>query len=367
VTAPRQATQDRRFVAFYLPQYHPIPENDKAWGKGFTEWTNVVASRPRFRAHYQPHLPADLGFYDLRLPEVREQQADLARAHGIDGFCYYHYWFGGRRLLERPFAEVLASGSPDFPFCLCWANENWSRRWDGGSQEIIIAQNYSDADDYQHLRWLANAFTDRRYMRVDGRPLFLVYRANDLPDPLRTTTIWREEAHRLGIGDLYLCRVEAFYEDHGDPRPLGFDAAVEFQPDISSFGPRQLGGILGRAWRKFFDANHGLRDNNVYPYQGTVQMAIAKGNVAYQRYPCALPSWDNSPRRPNGARILHGSTPQDYEVFVRGLLKRTPPFSPDENLFFVNAWNEWGEGNHLEPDQRWGRAYLEAHLRATGR
>ncbi|MDQ3627188.1 MAG: glycoside hydrolase family 99-like domain-containing protein, partial [Verrucomicrobiota bacterium] len=216
-----------RAIAFYLPQFHPIPENDEWWGKGFTEWTNVAKTRPIYPGHYQPHLPNELGFYDLRLPEARDAQADLARDHGIHGFCYYHYWFNGRRVLERPFNEVLASGRPDFPFCLCWANENWTRAWDGREHDVLLAQHYSEADDREHIRWLCRAFADPRYIRIKGKPLFLVYRTTALPDPRRTTDIWREEARRLGIGELFLGRVESnFPGERGDPRPLGFDAAV---------------------------------------------------------------------------------------------------------------------------------------------
>jgi hypothetical protein len=191
-----------RLIAFYLPQFHPIPENDDWWGKGFTEWRNVVQAKPLFPGHYQPHLPADLGFYDLRVPETRQAQADLAREYGIHGFCYYHYWFKGRRLLERPFNEVLTSGQPDFPFCLCWANESWTRAWDGQSGVILMKQEYSEEDDYQHIRWLSNVFRDKRYIRYEGKPLFLVYRVRDLPNPLQTTEIWRNEARRAGIGEL---------------------------------------------------------------------------------------------------------------------------------------------------------------------
>src|SRR6266446_2869134 len=199
-----------RVIAFYLPQFHPIPENDAWWGKGFTEWTNVTKARPLFRGHYQPHLPADLGFYDLRVAESREAQADLARQYGITGFCYYHYWFAGKRLLHRPFDEVLTSGRPDFPFCLCWANENWTRVWDGGGSEVLMEQTYSEQDDRAHIQALMPAFADTRYFRIDGRPLFLVYRTELLPEPARTADIWRSEVSKAGLGDLYLARVENF-------------------------------------------------------------------------------------------------------------------------------------------------------------
>ena len=231
-----------RAIAFYLPQYHPIPENDRWWGKGFTEWTNVVKARPLFRGHYQPHLPADLGFYDLRLPEVRQAQVDLAREYGLSGFCYYHYWFNGKRLLHWPFDEVLASAEPDFPFCLCWANENWTRIWDGGDSEVLMKQTYSDKDDLAHIRWLARAFADPRYIRVENKPLFIIYRAHKLPDIRKTTAVWREECRRRGIGEIFLCRIDTA-SDTLRPSELGLDAAVEFQPDWSSLGP-QLGSRL---------------------------------------------------------------------------------------------------------------------------
>jgi lipopolysaccharide biosynthesis protein len=185
-----------RLIAFYLPQYHPIPENDAWWGKGFTEWTNVSKATPLFPGHYQPHLPADLGFYDLRLADARQAQADLAAQHGLDGFCYYHYWFGGKRLLERPFNDVLASGKPKLPFCLCWANESWSRRWLGEAKDVLMRQSYSLDDDVNHARWLIGAFSDFRYIQVEGRPMFLVYRPTDLLDPQRTTDTWRSECVR---------------------------------------------------------------------------------------------------------------------------------------------------------------------------
>ena len=229
-----QQARTARLIAFHLPQFYPTPYNDEWWGKGFTEWTNVTKARPRFRGHYQPHLPADLGFYDLRLPEARDAQAALAAEYGIYGFCYYHYWFNGKMLLERPVNEILKLGSPDFPFCLCWANENWTRVWDGRDKKVLMQQAYSPQDDLMHVRWLSEVFSDSRYIRVGGKPMFLVYRSAALPEPKRTTERWREEAVRLGIGDLHLCLVENNFGDPiVDPTAQGFDAAVEFQPRLS--------------------------------------------------------------------------------------------------------------------------------------
>ena len=221
----RPDTGGVRSIAFYLPQFHPIPENDEWWGEGFTEWTNVRRARPLFPGHHQPELPGPLGFYDLRDSNVRDAQADLARSHGIDAFCYYHYWFGGRRLLERPFDEVLASGRPDLPFCLCWANEPWTRAWDGSDRKVLVHQDYSEDDDRRHISWLIEAFKDERYVRVDGKPLFLVYRADAMPDPAGTTRLWRDMADRAGLPGLFLCRVESRHEG-GDPAAVGFDASV---------------------------------------------------------------------------------------------------------------------------------------------
>jgi lipopolysaccharide biosynthesis protein len=349
-----------RLVAFYLPQFHPIPENDEWWGRGFTEWTNVTQGRPTFPGHHQPHLPADLGFYDLRLPEARAAQAELAAAFGVHGFCWYHYWFHGTRLLQRPFEEVLASGEPDFPFCLCWANEAWTRAWDGRSGDVLMAQRHSEEDDLAHLRWLAGAFADPRHIRVDGKPLFLVYRARRLPDARRTVETWRQEASRLGIGELYLCRVESYSDEHGDPADLGFDAAVEFQPDWRNLGaPRRQGGAW-RAARALRLSSRGYAER-VYDYDTVVDRMLARPPVEYRRFPCVMPSWDNTPRAKRERVVMHGASPDGYERWLRAVLSREEGEDP---LVFVNAWNEWAEGNHLEPDQRFGRGYLEATRRA---
>lgn len=351
-------------IAFYLPQFHPIPENNEWWGKGFTEWTNVAKAKPLFPGHYQPHLPADLGFYDLRLPETRQAQADLAREYGIYGFCYYHYWFNGKRLLERPFDEILASGKPDFPFCLCWANENWTRKWDSQEQNVLMEQVYSEEDDRLHMRWLAKAFRDRRYIKVDGKPLFLVYRAMKIANPIKTAKVWREEARKLGIGEIFLCRVESFPDEHNDPSLMGFDAAVEFQPDWSHL---RLPLQTGRRWqlaRELGLANQAYGINRIYDYSTIVEHMLAKPTPDYQQFPCVTPSWDNTARRKKDAIILQNSTPQSYEHWLKTIVDKTLSNKSAENLIFINAWNEWGEGNHLEPCQKWKHAYLEATRRA---
>lgn len=352
-----------RALAFYLPQFHPIPENDQWWGKGFTEWRNVARARPLFSGHLQPHVPADLGFYDLRLPETREAQAALAREHGIFGFVYYHYWFQGRQLLERPFREVLASGRPDFPFALCWANEDWTRAWDGASGEVLVRQEYSADDDRAHIRHLLPAMADPRWIRVAGKPLFLVYKASRLPDPRRTTDTWREEAARAGLGELYLCRVEHDH-DKGDPRALGFDAAVDFQPDFANLGRALRRSVAARALRRLHLTNQAYRSHRIYDYATFVERMLARPAVTYKRFPCVTPGWDNTPRRRRQGLVLRGSTPDAYERWLRATLDAFAPFGPGEDLVFLNAWNEWAEGNHLEPCRRWGRAYLEATRRA---
>jgi lipopolysaccharide biosynthesis protein len=351
-----------RFVAFYLPQFHPTPLNDAQWGPGFTEWTNVSRATPRFRGHYQPHLPADLGFYDLRLPEVRDAQAQLAAAYGIDAFCYYHFWFDGERELQRPFAEVLSSGEPRFPFCLCWANENWTRVWDGGDREVIRAQRYSEQDDLRHIRWLSEAFADPRYLRVSERPLFLIYKASGLPNPERTVDTWRNECRRLGVADPFLCRVDSWNEQRTDPRSLGFDAAVEFLPDMKLFGPRLYRRLPLRAIRKYVRPSSGVRIHKLFDYAQAVDLALSQPASPYPRFRCVLPGWDNSPRRRSDAHILVGSTPAAYQRLVEGVTSAALREGGEDTLVFVNAWNEWAEGNHLEPDQKWGREYLRANL-----
>jgi lipopolysaccharide biosynthesis protein len=350
-------------VAFYLPQFHPIPENDHWWGRGFTEWTNVAKARPLFRDHYQPHLPGELGFYDLRLPETRVAQADLARAHGIEGFCYWHYWFEGRRLLERPFHEVLTSGQPDFPFCLAWANETWSRRWLGEEREILLKQSYSDDDDTKHAQWLVTAFADRRYMKVGKRAVFLIYRPRDLPQPRRTVERIRTAALERGLEDPYLVGIDAHCPGV-DCRDLGFDATLAFEPQLSALPDhnheRRTFQRLKRN-RKLGVASPTLK---IYDYV-EARSRMAKIGRAGPFLPCLFVGWDNTPRRGRKGVVIVNSTPRGVEAGLVELIGHVQPRPFEQRFVFLNAWNEWAEGNHLEPDVKHGRGFLEAIRRAA--
>jgi hypothetical protein len=334
-------------LAFYLPQYHPIPENDEWWGKGFTEWRNVTKARPLFPGHYQPHLPGELGFYDLRVPEVRMAQAELAREHGVHGFVYYHYWFHGRRLLERPFEEVLASGVPEFPFALCWANEEWTRGWDAQTGHVLVRQEFSEADDRAHIRDLLRAFRDPRYITIDGRPLMLIYRPALVPNLLRTSEIWRSEVQKAGFPDLYLCWVESWGIPPGGhgPKPFGLDASVGFMP------------VQGAQLHPSLET---LRGHRILDYESAAESALDLLDCPWKRFPSVMVGWDNTARRTQGATIYHGATPAHYEHWLRSTADRLSGVRSEENYLFILAWNEWAEGNHLEPDQRYGRAFLEA-------
>ncbi len=359
-----------RAVAFYLPQYHPIPENDAFWGPGFTEWRNVVRARPRFRGHAQPHIPGDLGFYDLRLPQTRAAQAALARSAGLSGFCYYHYWFSGRRVLQAPFDAVLTSGEPDFPFMLCWANENWTRAWSGGDRDVLLGQTYSDDDTAAHARDLAPAFADPRYIRIDNRPVFAVYNTDDLPCPHRWSDVFRTALAAEGI-DPFLIRVERYLDrDLRPPAALGFDAGLDFQPFSRSFRrwldtrPDLRRAPVARVKHRIRRGAARLRDlDTYYDLAAFIDYDISQPAPPYQWFPGVTPSWDNSARRPPGkAIIFRGSTPELFRDWVRAKASLATTTGAPE-LVFVNAWNEWAEGNHLEPCLRYGSRWLEA-LRA---
>lgn len=338
-----------RVIALYLPQYHPIPENDCWWGDGFTEWTNVRKAVPLFAGHDQPRVPTELGYYDLRDPEVRETQARLARLHGVSAFCYYHYWFAGRRLLERPFAEVVAAGAPDFPFCLCWANESWTGIWHGAPDRMLVEQTYPGRDDHErHFQALLPAFSDPRYVTVGKKPLFLIYLPFAIPDVAAVLDLWRTLAVRAGLAGLYVVGVRT-WKSAWNPAVQGFDASVTFRlPPYPSPGvvPRRVPSGAERVF--------------TYDHARIVDLLVAPPERNFLDLPCIGPNWDTTPRLGTRGVVLHDSRPDLFRRNVRTALERVEGLGGDERLIFIKAWNEWAEGNYLEPDARHGRGYLEA-------
>jgi Glycosyltransferase WbsX len=345
-----------RLIAFYLPQYHPIAENDEWWGKGFTEWTNVAKAKPMFRGHYQPHIPADLGFYDLRVPETRAAQAELAMENGIEAFCYYHYWFGGKRILERPFNEVLRSGEPDFPFCLCWANHSWTGVWAGCPGRTLIEQVYpGDDDNIAHFNTLLPAFSDDRYVTVDGKPLFIIYDPLRIPEINRLTDTWREMAVKSGLKGIYL--VGMSWIPDWNPLLYGFDASTpkDRRPPVRD---EILTGHTTLQWlNNLFQKISGKP--TVYDYEKVLPSMMYHEVSEYEDYPCLMPNWDNTPRSGSSGLVLQGSTPELFRVPLRNAIEILKKKPLEHRLIFVKSWNEWAEGNHLEPDLRFGKAYLE--------
>ncbi len=341
-----------RCIAFYLPQFHPIPENDEWWGKGFTEWTNATKATPLFNGHYQPHVPTDLGFYDLRVPETRAAQAEMAREYGVEAFCYYHYWFGGKRLLERPFNEVLESGKPDSPFCLCWANATWSGIWHGNPKRILMEQTYPGTEDYEaHFRELLLAFRDNRYLRVDGKPLFIIYKPKDVPDIQHVVQLFRQMAERAGLPGIYLVGVS--HHDNWDPKVNGFDAAVV----------QNLPGLTGKIPLRHplikFRAKLGGHRLTIYQYKDLLKSFVPERTRQMEYLPCVIPSWDNTPRSGMNGLVMEGSTPELFRQSLRQALENVSAKPPEHRLVFLKSWNEWAEGNHMEPDLRFGHSYLE--------
>jgi hypothetical protein len=344
-----------RLLAFYLPQFHTIPENNEWWGQGFTEWTNTARAKPLYRGHYQPHVPADLGFYDLRVPETRQQQADLARDYGIEAFCYYHYWFAGRRILERPFQEVLASGKPDFPFCLCWANESWTGIWHGAPRRILIEQTYPGPDDHRaHFETLLPAFADARHVRVDGKPLFLIYKPEKLPDARQTMALWQDMAVKAGLPGLFMVGTTAIAG--WNPLEHGFDARVDLPLVTARSWVSRRRPI---AWlRQRYEEHRGLP--TIHSYEKAIVERLAIPATDFDSYPCLVHAWDNTPRSGKNGVVMEGSTPALFRTLLTRAVEASRPKPPDRRLVFLKSWNEWAEGNHLEPDQKLGRAYLEA-------
>jgi glycosyltransferase involved in cell wall biosynthesis/ubiquinone/menaquinone biosynthesis C-methylase UbiE len=339
-----------KIICFYLPQFHAIPENNEWWGNGFTEWTNVQPAQPQFEGHYQPHVPGELGYYHLLDTAVQRRQVELAKLYGIGGFCFYFYWFGGKRLLEAPLENYLKDSSLDLPFCLCWANENWSRRWDGLDSEILIAQQHSADDDLAFIQHVARYLRDPRYIRIDGRPLLLVYRPSLLPSAKATTARWREWCRNNDVGEIYLAYTQSF--EMVDPAKYGFDAAVEFPPNNSA--PPNITDSVTPLGDEFCCT---VYDGSVFVERSE---HFKQPDYTLIRGVCA--SWDNTARRKNRGTVFLDHTPELYQRWLENAISDTVEHrvNPDERLIFVNAWNEWAEGAHLEPDARYGYAWLQA-------
>jgi len=354
-----------RLIAFYLPQFHPIPENDEWWGRGFTEWTNTAKAKPLFRGHYQPHVPADLGFYDLRVPESRQAQADLAREYGIEAFCYYHYWFAGRRMLERPFNEVLASGQPDFPFCLCWANHTWSGIWAGAPGRVLVEQTYpGESDHRRHFETLLPAFRDHRYVRVNGKPMFVIYRPADVPDCAQAMALWRRLAAEAGLPGLHLVGSNVIVGTKIDPVPpsdFGLDAwTTALMPPTRTWVSRRSPAKWLR-WRY----KELAKQPTVYDYEKIV-LSLLGPTLPGMNYPCLIPNWDNTPRSGSNGLVFRGTTPELFRRQAREALDRIQGRSPEDSFVFIKSWNEWAEGNHLEPDLRFGHRFLDVVAEVFG-
>ena len=337
-----------KLIAFYLPQYHPIPENNRWWGAGFTEWTNVAKARPQFVGHYQPHVPGELGFYDLRLIDTIRQQAELANHYGVHGFCFYFYWFNGKRLLERPIEIFLENKDISINFCFCWANENWTRRWDGAEHDVLMHQDYSAEDDIEFIKEASKAFSDPRYIRIGNLPVLLIYRAANFPNIRKTASRWRSFMLEAGYEGIYLISAESF--ERINPDMNGLDAAVEFPPHQTHL-PRVTSGlnIINAAY-----------SGEVYDYSELPESFGKKEASDYELFKTVMPSWDNEPRKPGKGFSFINATPPNYAKWLDNAIKITLKKPPEKRLLFINAWNEWGEGTHLEPDLWNGYAYLQA-------
>ncbi len=353
-----------RVIAFYLPQFHPIPENDKWWGKGFTEWTNVGKAQSLFKGHYQPRVPADLGYYDLRMPEVREAQAEMAREAGVEGFMYWHYWFGnGKRILERPFNEVLASGKPDFPFCLGWANHSWSRRtWNSSAHDSkdvdLIIQTYpGDEDIINHFYTVLPAFQDKRYITVDNKPMFMIYDPLALPDPNHFMDIWNGLALKNGLSGIHFVGVASGGLDkYQKTYEIKFDAII---PANLWLAESKVKGkyykLVENKLRQYFPRFLPL---DRYKYSSIIKNFYTEFDKLDNSYPCIVPNWDRSPRAGRRSVIYVGSTPELFEEHLNDALKIVSNKEPERRILFLRSWNEWAEGNYVEPDLKFGKGYL---------
>lgn len=353
-----------RVIPFYLPQFHPVPENDKWWGKGFTEWTNVAKARPLFKDHLQPKVPTDLGFYDLRVPETRIAQAELAREHGIEGFCYWHYWFSGKRLLERPFNEVLQSKEPDFPFCIGWANQTWTGIWHGAPDRILQKQEYPGKKDYEnHFYALLDAFTDDRYITVDGMPIIIIFSPLEIPDSKQFIEIWQNLAVKEGLKGFHFIAIA----DHNwDREAYGFDSyCVDYftvvRTNIDNLHRTFWGRISKSLFKKDINEIYRrvFRRPATYSYRDIIKYAFHSDKYTQKQYPCIYSNWDNTPRSKHNGVVFQNSTPELFRAHLKDAIKLVDKRPRDKRFVFIKSWNEWAEGNYLEPDQEFGNAYLK--------
>ena len=357
-----------RVIAMYLPQYHPVPENDKYWGKGFTEWNNVVKARPLFPGHHQPKLPADLGFYDLRLPEVRERQAQLAREAGVEGFMYWHYWFGnGKMVLERPFEEVLASGKPDFPFCIGWANHSWTNKtWTKGKvfqgDSMIFRQEYPGEEDYiAHFNYCLPAFKDRRYITVDGKPLFYIWLPADFPDVRKFLDLWRKLAVDAGLKGIHFVGARHARSKYSikDIIDMGYDAVSNGNYNMWRAECKVRKSEIVKRGLSFLSEKLNL-PLQVFNYKSIIKYLSDDTDYQENVYPSILPGYDRSPRSGRRTQIYINNTPQLFEKHVTDIIKHVKDKNDEHKIIFLKSWNEWGEGNYIEPDSRYGDAFLKA-------
>lgn len=352
-----------RIIAFYLPQFYPTPENDEWWGKGFTEWTNVGKAKPLFKGHYQPRIPADLGYYDLRLPEVREQQAELAREAGIEGFCYWHYWFGGKRLLDRIFKEVIESGKPDFPFCLCWANHSWyAKTWNTDiPDKLLIEQNYPGIEDYEaHFYAMLPAFKDKRYIRVDGKLLFGIYAPLDMFDSKLFIDTWNDLAIKHELKGFYFVGFTYRESKISNIIDRGFDAVtIDYIVEAKEKSFNGIWGLCSKIKRNLFEIPL------ILEYDEYIEYFLHTYKAQDYIHPCVLPNFDHSPRSLHRGYIIHNSTPKKWGMFCEKVISLVAKRQEEKNLMFIKAWNEWGEGNYLEPDLKFGKDYLSELRRAV--
>lgn len=347
-----------RPIAFYLPQFHPIPENDKWWGKGFTEWTNVAKAKPLYKGHWQPRLPADLGFYDLRVPEVREAQAQLAKDFGIYGFCYWHYWFAGKRILERPFTEMVESGKPDFPFCIAWANQTWQGTWHGlANNEILLEQTYPGKTDYiAHFYSLLKAFQDKRYIEVNRKKLVFVFQPMDFPDTKKFIDCWHELAVKEGLNGIHFVGLHMPFD--WQPNKYGYNSMVAGFINRDKYkAEHQQSNLKQKISKKLF---HGKieKQPTIVSYKKYVD-DYPENRLSKYQYPWIMADWDNTPRVGADGWLFEGATAELFGELCTKAFEETENKMDGEKIVIVRSWNEWAEGNYLEPDNKWGLSYLE--------